>query len=109
MKNFSGNIFSQLPRKNTEEVFHDLLKSDSTHLERIVSFGQKTPPGEWLTQDHHEWVMVLQGQACLLIQGCDDAYRMSPGDYLLIPRGQAHRVEWTDPHQETIWLALHYL
>jgi cupin 2 domain-containing protein len=33
---------------------------------------------------------------------------LRPGDYLLIPAYRRHRVEWTDPTQPTVWLALHY-
>jgi cupin 2 domain-containing protein len=33
---------------------------------------------------------------------------MRPGDYVHIPAHQRHRVEWTEPDQKTVWLALHY-
>ncbi len=33
---------------------------------------------------------------------------MRPGDYVLIPARKRHRVEWTDPGQKTVWLALHH-
>jgi cupin 2 domain-containing protein len=33
---------------------------------------------------------------------------MKPGDYLDIPAHRRHRVEWTDPAQPTVWLAIHY-
>jgi cupin 2 domain-containing protein len=33
---------------------------------------------------------------------------LSPGDYVEIAAHRRHRVEWTDPTQPTIWLAIHY-
>ena len=34
--------------------------------------------------------------------------KLNAGDYLLIPAYCKHRVDWTDPKQESIWLALHF-
>mgnify|MGYP003419902423 CR=1 FL=1 len=31
-----------------------------------------------------------------------------PGDWLQIPARQRHRVTWTDPAQDTVWLAVHH-
>jgi cupin 2 domain-containing protein len=33
---------------------------------------------------------------------------MAPGDWLAIPAHDRHRVTWTDPGQDTVWLAVHY-
>jgi len=33
---------------------------------------------------------------------------MMPGSYVHIPAHCKHRVEWTDPDVETIWLAMYY-
>ncbi len=33
---------------------------------------------------------------------------LRPGDCINIPAHQRHRVEWTDPRQDTIWLAVLY-
>jgi len=33
---------------------------------------------------------------------------MEVGDYLLIPAHKRHRVEWTKPDIETLWLAIHF-
>ena len=29
------------------------------------------------------------------------------GDYLYLPAHARHRVSWTDPQQDTVWLAVH--
>jgi cupin 2 domain-containing protein len=33
---------------------------------------------------------------------------MEPGDWVHIAAHRRHRVEWTDPTQATIWLAVHH-
>jgi cupin 2 domain-containing protein len=33
---------------------------------------------------------------------------MGPGDHVHIPAHRRHRVEWTDPAQPTVWLAVHH-
>ena len=103
----AGNLFADLPTDHSAETIEQLLQTDSLLLERIVSFGQATPPGQWLDQDRPEWIVLLQGSAGLLIQGESGPRVLRPGDYLLIPAHARHRVEWTDNEEPTIWLALH--
>ena len=102
------NIFRGLPKKMAEEMSEALLDTEHFRLERIISSGQKTPAGEWYDQDTNEWVILLGGNAGLLFEGETEAYVMRPGDYVHIPAHRRHRVEWTDPEQKTVWLALHY-
>jgi cupin 2 domain-containing protein len=102
------NLFDAIPAEIPTEIFQVLLKTDSFRLERIVSGGQATPPGEWCDQDSHEWVVLLRGSACLRFEGEPDLV-LHPGEHLLIPAHRRHRVEWTDPTQPTVWLALHYI
>lgn len=102
------NLFSPHPAAAEAEVFEALVAHAGFRLERIVSMGQATPPGEWLEQDDQEWVVLLTGSAGLRFEGEDQARELEPGDYVLIPSRRRHRVEWTDPTQPTVWLALHY-
>ena len=76
-------------------------------LERIVSHGQATPPGEWFDRDRDDWVVLLRGGAGLLFEGESESQVLRPGDYLLIPAHARHRVEWTASDEPTVWLALH--
>ena len=103
-----SNLFSPLPKAIPDEVFEALVQTEHFTLERIVSVGQATPAGEWYDQDRQEWVILLQGQARLLFEHETTARILQPGDYVLIPAHCRHRVEWTDPSQQTVWLALHY-
>jgi cupin 2 domain-containing protein len=102
------NLFAPIPAQITEEIFQVLLSTAHFRLERIVSAGQATPPGEWYDQDTHEWVALLTGSAGLRFEDEPEPRVLSPGDYLLIPAHRRHRVEWTDPARPTVWLALHY-
>jgi len=77
-------------------------------VERIVSHGHCSPDGFWYDQDENEWVILLKGSAGLRFEDQDSVLVLNPGDYLHINGHQRHRVEWTDPKQETIWLAVYY-
>jgi cupin 2 domain-containing protein len=63
--------------------------------------------GFWYDQPENEWVLLVQGAARLQLEN-REPIDLRPGDYVLIPAHQKHRVDWTDPNQETIWLAVHF-
>jgi cupin 2 domain-containing protein len=102
------NLFASLPARSPAEIVETLLKTEGFHLERIISAGQATPPGQWYDQSTPEWVVLLAGSAALRFEAEADLRVMQPGDYLHIPAHCRHRVEWTDAEQATVWLALHY-
>ncbi|MEQ8784849.1 MAG: cupin domain-containing protein [Pirellulaceae bacterium] len=91
-----------------DEVYQPLLDGGAFKLERIVSAGQTTPAGKWYDQSTHEWVVLLSGSAKLRLEGRDELLELSPGDCVNIPAHLRHRVEYTDPNRQTVWLALHY-
>jgi cupin 2 domain-containing protein len=103
-----GNIFDDLPRALPGERVDVLVQTPELRLERIVSTGQATPAGQWYDQDRAEWVLLLRGRATLRFQDPDELVEMRAGDHVLIPAHRRHRVEWTDPGQPTVWLAVHY-
>ena len=37
-----------------------------------------------------------------------DVHAVEAGDHVTIPAHTKHKVSWTDPTQETIWLAVFY-
>ena len=101
-----NNIFdlpSSLPNK---ELFESLVSAGNILIERIVSTGQTTPPGEWYDQDQDEWVILLQGFASLSYADGSEI-KLTTGDYLFIPAHQKHRVEYTSSEPTCIWLAIH--
>lgn len=104
----TANLFDALPEKSADEQFSELLARPGLKIERIVSTGQCSPPGFWYDPSDGEWVVLLQGAAELRLAGEAAARRLAPGDYIDLPPGCRHRVDWTDPAQTTVWLAVHY-
>ena len=103
-----GNLFSNIPKDLPEEFLEILAQSADVKIERIVSRGHTTPEGEWYDQSKDEWVVLLSGKARLLIEGEEAPVVLKPGDHLLLPAHLRHRVEWTDPDQDSVWLAVHF-
>ncbi len=103
-----GNILSSLPDAVAAEVTDALVSKDRIRIERIVSRGQASPDGWWYDQEENEWVMVLQGSARLLFDGPYETVVMRTGDWISIPAHRRHRVEWTEPGTQTVWLAVFY-
>lgn len=101
------NIYGDIPATLSEELFQTVAECDNVRIERIVSDCQATPAGEWYDQGWDEWVILLAGSAGLSFENQSGQQRLQPGDYLLIPANCRHRVEWTDPEQKTVWLAVH--
>jgi cupin 2 domain-containing protein len=102
-----SNIFSQIPADLKEEIFEEIISNNSLKIERIVSKGQITPEGKWYDQEGNEWVILLSGEALLEFEN-SESVRLQEGDYINIDAHVKHRVSWTKPNAETIWLAIHY-
>ena len=103
-----GNILRDIPERLASEEITTLVSSPAVRIERIVSCGQASPPGFWYDQPQAEWVVVLAGGAEVSFEGDGATTRLGPGDWLHIPPHRRHRVEWTDPAQATVWLAVHH-
>ena len=102
-----NNIFDSIPTDLSSEIFDDLVSRDTVKIERIISKGQTSPDFGWYDQEQNEWVIIIAGSAII---GFDDkpSVTLKTGDYLNIPAHQKHKVAWTDPDVETVWLAVHY-
>ncbi len=103
-----ANLFTELPEELSHEVFEEIVSRADFRLERIVSAGHATPPGEWYDQERVEWVVLLTGSAGLRFEDEAEVRVLEPGDHLVIPAHRRHRVEWTASSGPAIWLALHY-
>jgi cupin 2 domain-containing protein len=103
-----SNLFAGIPIALPDELVETLAVGTRFRLERIVSRGHASPPGEWYDQAGAEWVVLLAGGAALRFADETEARLLRPGDWLLIPARRRHRVEWTDTDGDTVWLALHY-
>jgi cupin 2 domain-containing protein len=102
------NLLAGIPTTLAEELVDILVETGGVRIERIVSRGHISPPGFWYEQPEHEWVLVVRGRARL---GFDDGtpdVDLAEGDHLLVTAGRRHRVVWTDPEAETIWVAVFF-
>jgi cupin 2 domain-containing protein len=104
----SGNLFARIPDTLATEQLTTLLAKPNLRIERIVSRGHASPPGFWYDQPQAEWVIVLAGSAAIAFDGEASPRTLRRGDHLHIPAHTRHRVVWTDAHEPTVWLAVHY-
>ena len=111
------NIFESVPENIPQELFEKLIEGNSFRVEKIVSDGHTSPEDFWYDQAENEWVLLLQGSATLELLTSNkepnestktQQVNLRPGDYLLIPSHQRHRVVMTDSTAKTIWLAIHF-
>jgi len=103
-----ANLFSGFSSSSSEEQFAELLSRPGIRIERIISTGQASRPDFWYEQPEAEWVLLLQGEALLRFEDEAESRRLKSGDFLDISPLRRHRIDWTDPTQSTIWLAVHY-
>ncbi len=103
----ASHLLADLPVALPNECVQTLLEANGIRIERIVSNGHASPEGFWYDQETNEWVVLLSGRARLRFEG-EEPLEMVAGSYINIPAHKRHRVEWTDPHQPTIWLTIHY-
>ncbi len=102
------NILSDIPGSLPDELVEIISENDTVRIERIVSRGHTSPDDFWYDQEQNEFVLLVSGEAELRIEGRDGPVRMKMGDYMVIPAHKKHRVEWTSPDEDTVWLAVFY-
>ncbi len=86
------------------EGFSELAHVGGARVERIAS--RAVTDGAWYEQAWTEFVLLVAGSAAL--EFADGNRReLKPGDWALLPAQCRHRVAWTDPAGETLWLAVH--
>jgi|YNPMSStandDraft_1061717.scaffolds.fasta_scaffold00588_4 cupin 2 domain-containing protein len=102
------SLFEHSYNDLSDEIFEKIIEEKSFFVERIISFGQKTPENLWLTQNRAELVFLLKGWAKIQFKNKSEILYMKPGNYILIEPNEEHRVFETAPYEETIWLAIHF-
>jgi cupin 2 domain-containing protein len=102
------DLFAGISDNLKEELIETILQTSNFRIERIVSHGQSSKEGFWYDKSDSELVILLKGNATLCFENQSQLIKMNPGDYLHIEKHVRHRVEWTNPELETIWLAVHY-
>ena len=102
-----NNLFAQIPANLDQELSEVLVDNNTVCIERIISKGHTSPPTGWYDQPKNEWVIVLKGEAIISFEDKTEV-ALKPGSHIDIAAHIKHRVSWTDPDNETIWLAVHY-
>ena len=103
-----GSVFSSIPSDLRAEWVERLAWKKGVRIERIISRGHSSPEGFWYDQAETEWVLLVKGAAKIRFEEGDRVIEMGPGDHLCVPSRARHRVEWTTPDEDTIWLAVFY-
>ena len=101
------NVFAGIQAHLDDELIDVILQGDNVRVERIVSQGHTSPDSGWYDQEQDEWVIVLQGEAVIAYPAGDEV-RLAAGDYITIPAHVRHKVQWTSPSVQTVWLAVFY-
>lgn len=101
------NIFESIPDTLEEEFFEQLVQSENVKIERIISKGHRSPESGWYDEERNEWVIVLKGEAVISFENGKEV-NLKAGSHINIPAHKKHKVSWTTPKTETIWLAVHY-
>ncbi len=102
-----NNIYEAIPDNLDDEVVDLIVQNENTKIERIISRGQSSPATGWYDQEKDEWVLVLKGEAIISFDN-GKAVNLKAGDHINISAHTKHKVKWTDPQTETVWLAVHY-
>ncbi len=89
----------QKPLFNSE-TFEQLFQNRSCRIEAIRS--SLTAAGEFYDQDQDEWVILIEGEAILEVEGVE--YPLRRGDYCFIPKHTRHRVLSTS--ENALWLGV---
>lgn len=103
-----NNIYENIPASLREELVERISEKGNIRIERIISRGHASPPGFWYDQKQNEYVILLSGEAGLRFENMEEEVVLKPGDYIDIPARARHRVTWTSPDRDTVWLAVYY-
>ena len=96
-----ANLYANAAPPQEGERFEALLSHKGLVVERIVS-SSKIASQEYV-QEQDEWVVLLQGEAALDVDG--QTVQLRSGDYLFLPSRTPHTVQRVS--DGALWLAVH--
>jgi len=102
-----NNLLIIISKNLPGKLFETLVQTDKILIERIISKGHTSPKEGWYDPDLNEWVLVLKGAARLAFEDGNEV-NMGPGDSMEIPPRVKHKVVWTDPERDTVWVSVCY-
>jgi cupin 2 domain-containing protein len=97
----TGNLHSDATPPAEGERFDVLLSHRGLTIERIVSTSKIA--SQLYVQEQDEWVVLLQGEALLDVNGAEVA--LKSGGYVFIPSRTPHTVRRVS--DGAMWLAVH--
>jgi cupin 2 domain-containing protein len=103
----ADNLEDGIPAALPHELVTTLVQAEGVRIERVVSRGHASPPGFWYDQAEDEFVLLVEGEAGLELEGQPEV-RLRRGDWLVLPAHARHRVAWTAPDRDTLWLCVFY-
>lgn len=102
-------------------LIESVIETKDLRIERVVSHGQVSSPASYCEPIANQFVLLLEGQARLEVEkekvGSmprggrlleNKKVNLIPGDYISIPQHTRHRVDWTSPDEETVWLSVYF-
>lgn len=101
MSTSPANLFAHAEPPSQGERFETLLAHKGLVIERIVS-SSKIASQEYV-QEQDEWVLLLQGEAALEVEGRE--LLLKAGDYVFLPSRTRHTVLRVS--EGALWLAIH--
>ena len=102
------NIFDGIPSSLRTEFVERIAWRKGVRIERIVSHGHASATGYLYDQAETEWVLLVKGAARIRFEADDSVVEMKAGDHITIAPRARHRVDWTTPDEDTIWIAVFY-
>ena len=91
----------------TGEPLGELPLADTADLDRALEVAARGF-AMWRDAPAQQRAMVLQGAARLRFREPERVLALGPGDWADIRPHEAHRVDWTAPDVDTVWLAVFY-
>ena len=101
------SLLASIPADLSQEFLKEIINTGHIRIEQIVSKGHTSPEKDWYDQDENEWVLVVKGTGELTFESGEKVL-LTAGDYINIDAHKKHRVTWTEPEEETVWLAIFY-
>jgi cupin 2 domain-containing protein len=96
-----GNLYLDAAPPERGERFDTLLAHRGLTIERIISTSKIE--SRLYVQEQDEWVVLLQGEALLDVDGAH--LPLKAGDYVFLPSSTPHRVLRVS--DGALWLAVH--
>jgi len=101
------NFLANIPKiADNSEIIEVIQETNDFFIERIISSNHSSPEKGWYSQNHDEWVMLLQGSATIEFENSKQI-DLTTFDTLHISAYTKHKVIYTSTQPYCIWLAIH--